>query len=79
MNDFEPIDLDERMNLRDALLAAWEAWEEMPGNDGRAKAMVDACVAYCGDAHNDFRKYASAVLRSGADRALALQLWEGDW
>lgn len=77
--DFEPIDLDERMTLRAAVLLAWASWDEQPGNDARANAYADACVAYCGDAHNDYRRNSSASRRAGIDRPTALERWEADW
>lgn len=78
-SDFEPIDLDEHMRFRAAVLTTWEAWDEQPGNDTRANAYVDACVACFGAAHNDYRKLAAAVRRAGGDRTQALDQWESDW
>ena len=75
----EPIDLDDYIQRRANLIAAWVAWDEEPGNSHRANAFVDACIAYAGRSNVAFAKFIAAVRRGGGDRESALQAWESDW
>lgn len=71
--------LDDYVERRRTLLAAWAAWDERPGDPSRANAMEDACKHYAGDATHQFRKFVSAVRRHGGNPEEALDAWERDW
>lgn len=79
MSEFEAIDLDEYGQLREQLIASWEAWDEQPSNHARVNAHVAALIAYAGAAYVEFSKFAAAARRQGVDRQAALDLWESDW
>lgn len=78
-NNFEPIDLDAYGLLREQLVAAWEAWDEQPANHSRVHAHVRSVIAYAGEAHVEFSRFAAAHRRQGIDRHTILDLWESDW
>jgi hypothetical protein len=74
------IDLDHYIATRQAVLLAWERWDEQPGNTSRAIAFEEALQAYAGDSATEFRKFVAAVRRAGgANRESALTAWESDW
>jgi hypothetical protein len=75
----EPIDLDEMIQRRADVIAAWIEWDDAPGNAHKANAFVDACIAYAGRSNVAFAKFIAAVRRGGGDRESALQAWESDW
>lgn len=61
---------------REALIAAWEAWDERPGNEITAQRLEDLCTAYVGGPAQQLRVHMAAACRVGLSRQAALTEWE---
>jgi hypothetical protein len=76
----DPDFLDDYVARRRALLDAWVAWDEHPGDNHRVKAMEDACRRYAGlPGATTLRRYITNVRRHGGTPEEALDAWESDW
>lgn len=59
-----------------AVIAAWEAWDEFPGDKARAGRLANARVAYAGlENSNHFQAHVATQRRAGLTVADAVYSW----
>lgn len=63
---------------RDALIAAWLAWDARPADKGTANRYADRCHGYAGPLSNQLRIHLANALGRGLSRSAALTEWDLD-
>lgn len=59
----------------EAVIAAWVAWDKCPGDRQRAKALVEARVAYAGPDANALQAWIATQRRAGRSAPAAVYSW----